>query len=266
MDAKIKKCSECGSEYILNQGVNMLPKAIQEMLKYIPSCECADKKRELEFKLAEEQMEEERKQNKIKIYKDVSITDEKFKECSFETADMTDKHMALAKRYAEKFIEKNGFKQGIIFYGNCGTGKTFASACISNHLMKHGKTVLALSLNNYLNKIRRDQASAEMELQKHIISCDLLVIDDVGSENKTEWVMEKIFSLLDTRYRTGKPIIITTNLTFDDDDSKCEFNRAFSIDGKNRIKDRVREICYPQEVVGDTKRKFKVDNFKDFLK
>lgn len=264
---KNQKCKYCGTGYKENLDIpDFLPEFMKEKIKFIPACDCLEKKQLEEMLEYEKRLKLERLENRIKKFKDISVADKKFREAKFDNSDLSEGHMRLAKKYAEKFIEKNGTTKGIIFFGNCGTGKTYASACIANHLMQNGKTVLTLSLGSYLNKLRQEWSEAEMDILKHVASCDMLIIDDLGTENKTSWVLEKIFNLIDVRYRTGKPMIVTTNLSFEEDSAKCEITKYFSIDGKDRIKDRIREICYPQRVAGASRRNLDRDEFMEFLK
>lgn len=255
------KCKYCNAEYKINDNLGMFAELgikVTDNLKYIPSCNCYEEvtKRELEKK--EEEIEQERIKNKIKKMQDISIVDVKFIESKFENADLTEKHMRLAKRYAEVFLEKN-LTEGIIFFGNSGTGKTYASACISNYLLENKKTVLAINMTSYLNKLKTD-FNLENIILKNIADCDLLILDDLGTEKVSDWVYEKIFLLIDTRYKAKKPLIITTNLNITEDES-CELKKHFEINGKNRIKDRINEMCYSQIVTGESKRKFNKDDF-----
>lgn len=264
----MKKCKTCNKEYIPNPDLEVLKSFMSasqiDILKLIPNCDCLMLQAKLESERMEKELQRERLNNKIKKYKDISIVDSKFKEATFDIADMSDKHMVVMKKYGASFITKDT-NMGIMLYGDVGTGKTYASACLSNYLMDNGKTVLALSLNNYINKLKREWAEAEKDVLEHVANCDLLVIDDFGSEKKTEWVLEKVFTLIDTRYRSKKPMIITTNLNFNTDRSKCEISKTFSIDGKDRIKDRIKEMCYPIPVKGESKRQVSRDEFIEFI-
>jgi DNA replication protein DnaC len=266
----MKYCRDCGEPYKENENWEELQETLKDYnflsrLQYVPSCNCSEIKAERQAIEEEKALVRERIMNRVRKFKNISVVDKKFIESRFENADMSEKHMLLAKRYAEKFIEKNGSDVGIILYGDVGTGKTFSTACIANHLMGNGKTVLALSLNGYLNKLRSEWAEAERDVLDHVKNCDLLILDDFGSEKKTEWVIEKIFTLIDTRYRSGKPMIISTNLNFNNDRKLCEITKYFSIDGKDRIKDRIKEMCYPVLIEGESKRKVSQDKFKAFL-
>lgn len=259
-------CSYCGKEYKKNNNLDLLIElgaVIIDNLKFIPDCNCYKENTEKEILKLTEKLERERIDNKIKKIKEISIVDIKFNESKFENYDCTERHMRLAKRYSEIFIEKE-LKEGIIFFGNSGTGKTYAAACICNELISKNKTVLAINITSYLNKLKSD-FNIENIILKNIAECDLLILDDVGTEKVSDWVYEKIFLLIDTRYKTNKPIIITTNLNITDDEN-CELKRHFEINGKNRIKDRITEMCFPQLVVGNSKRIFNKDSFLNNLK
>ena len=80
-------------------------------------------------------------------------------------------------------------------------------------------------------------------------NASLLILDDLGAENNTEWSKEKIYEIIDSRYRQSKPMIITTNLTKDQLRDKLT-----SGDGVTRTYDRLIEMCTPIEVKGPSKR------------
>ena len=86
-----------------------------------------------------------------------------------------------------------------------------------------------------------------------LMRCSLLIIDDLGAERSTEYVGENVFNVIDRRYRTGKPLIITTNLHID------TMRNETSID-KKRIYDKVFEMCAPVQMKGVSKRKTSADN------
>ena len=196
----------------------------------------------------------------------MSVIDSKFLESTFKNADLDEIPFQKAKKYAMSFIKKKKCKIGIIFYGPPGTGKTFATACISNYLMDHGKTVLVFSLDLYLNKIKANFGDTEEELLNLVRSCDLLVLDDFGGESTlSEWAISKIFNLIDTRYRSEKPILISTNLKLSKDNNKCELFKKFQVMNNCRIKDRIKNMCYPIKLDGNSKRKIVIQEFLDFI-
>ena len=256
-----KKCSVCGMPYVENHMLSeSLIKILGDKIRYIPSCKCHETFYERELEKIERANEKERVKNRGNRYRNFSIIDNKFLNSLFEKADCTGKHMEIAKKYAEKFIEKN-CDVGILFYGNSGTGKTFASACIGNYLMERGRNVIALNIGLYLTELKQEWSRKETELLHKISKCDLLIIDDLGCEKISEWVLEKIFLLIDTRYRASKPVIITTNLFYSRDNEKCGIYSTFG----TRIKERISEMCFPVCCKGESKRKSGTEKFMDFL-
>lgn len=127
-----------------------------------------------------------------------------------------------------------------------------------------------MNLGLYLNKLTIEWGVAERESLKQVEECDLLVIDDFGGEkgldrNQTGWRAEKIYNLIDARYRSEKPLIISTNLNFSEDEIRCELSEKFSTQGKNRIRDRIVDMCFPMEVTGRSRRGMKQEAFIEFM-
>ncbi len=266
------KCQYCGKEYVKNEseGIEYLPEFIRKHIEYIPACDCLEKMKEREREEEIRKQQAESIKNRVKKYRDISVVDSKFLKSTFEIADMSEKYMKVALRYAKSFMEKK-MDIGIIFYGGVGVGKTFATACIANYLMSRGKSVFVINLGLYLLKLTKEWGQGEMELLKIVENCDLLIIDDFGVEKSLEdknasWRAEKIYNLIDSRYRCGKPLIISTNLEFDEDENRCEIARRFSAKGKNRIRDRIVEMCYPIKVEGKSRRKVNKQRFYELLK
>lgn len=82
---------------------------------------------------------------------------------------------------------------------------------------------------------------------------DLLVIDDLASERDTAYMNEMIFNIIDSRYRSGRPLIVTSNLT------KTDLMAPGSID-RQRIYSRLLEMCVPVEVKGMDRRQKKLSD------
>ena len=253
----IPKCKYCGKEYKLNENIpSWMPESIREKIKYIPTCDCDDKKAKQEAEEREFQRLRECQMNRIKKYRDISVIDKKFMDSTFEKSKMEDKHMDICKRFADKFVEVGTAPTGLMMFGSVGTGKTHASNCVANYLMEHNKTVLVMNLGLYINKLQREWAEAEKDVLDYVRTCDLLVIDDFGVEKTSEFVIGKTFTLIDARYRTGKPVIITTNLNI------VDIKEKFGA----RISDRISEMCFQLAVVGESKRAKKAKNeFLEFI-
>lgn len=253
----MKTCEYCGKPYRLNKNLpESLPENLRKLMEFVPDCECSIKI----AKEKEEQNERLKLAEKIKKFKDISVIDQKFINSTFTVAEKLP-HINTAKRYAEKFLIKNG-NVGIAFYGESGTGKTYATACIANYLMEHGKTVIALNLGLYLNKLRLEWSEAETDILNKVQKCDLLILDDLGVEKLKEWGTEKLYTLIDARYRVEKPLIISTNLNFLSEEAMKKF---FDKDFCGRIYDRLKTMCYPIKVTGKSKRETAEKSFIEFL-
>lgn len=203
-------------------------------------CMClCDKRREFE---AEQARLEEERRNRINRLWDSSMMDVKYRDARFETFKQTSENgtvYRLCERYVNMFDKFYSENQGLLFWGKVGTGKSYAAACISNELIEKGTSVLMTSFARILSLIRQG-SEEEREILSQINSCKLVVFDDFGAERNTDYAMEKIFDVLDTRYRSKKPMIITTNVTFG------EMKREEDIRYK-RLYDRIFEVCFPVE-------------------
>jgi DNA replication protein DnaC len=150
------------------------------------------------------------------------------------------------KRYADNFVEFKNKGKGMLLYGDAGTGKTFYAACIANEIIEKGQRPM---MTNFAQVINNVQSTWEkQEYINDLCKYDLLIIDDLGIERQTTTVQEIVFNVIDTRYRSGLPMIITTNLT------PKEFTKATEI-GNKRIYDRIIERCLAVEVAGESRRR-----------
>lgn len=130
---------------------------------------------------------------------------------------------------------------GLLLWGDVGTGKTFIAACIANALIEKGVSVLMTNFSKILNSL---SAMFDVDRNKFIESFNrysLLIIDDLGIERNSEFALEQVFNVIDSRYRSKKPLIITTNLTLDELKHPKDLAHA-------RIYDRVLERCVPLKV------------------
>ncbi len=104
----------------------------------------------------------------------------------------------------------------ILFKGTAGTGKSFLSNCIANELIQRGCSVIYFSSVSLFEKIssytfNKDKNNTDNPL-KDIYTCDLLVIDDLGSELTNQFVCSQLFSVVNERHLRNKSTVISTNL------------------------------------------------------
>lgn len=187
-------------------------------------CDKWDKERELEKQKACEELIRELYLEKIENIKSASLMNKRYLECDFKTTttglnDSFDKAYLRCSRYASNFKEVLAKGLGIYIYGSPGAGKTHLSACIANELIKKQYSVILSSIGNLIQRIKAtfDKSdTTEEDIFQGIRAVDLLIIDDIGSENMSDYVQEKLFEIVNARYIVKKPTIFTSNLTFDE--------------------------------------------------
>lgn len=137
------------------------------------------------------------------------------------------------RKYVQEFHELKRQGKGLLFFGPPGTGKTFFSTAIANALIDEGYRCYITNFPRLCNRLfaARDKQGVIDELNGFA----LLVIDDLASERKTETMNELVWNVIDSRYRAGLPVIITTNLT-------REELKSTEI-GQARIFSRLYEMC-----------------------
>lgn len=124
-------------------------------------------------------------------------------------------NMVSAVKTAKEFCQTDKKKRrNLLFYGEVGQGKTFLSSAIAKELLQKGEEVIYMRATKLFNtyedyKFNRIQ---DKDFLKKIYSCDLLIIDDLGTENPTKMNVSFLLDLLDERLNRGNSIIINTNL------------------------------------------------------
>lgn len=151
-----------------------------------------------------------------------------------------------ARAYCERFEEFKQQRKGLLFYGNVGTGKTYAAACIANELISRGVPVLMTNFSRIINRLQ-ERFEGRQKYLDSLNNFDLLIIDDLSAERNTEFMNEAVYTVIDARYRAGLPLIVTTNINVQKMMSETELARQ-------RIFSRVLEQCHPIEVAGSDRR------------
>ena len=152
-------------------------------------------------------------------------------------------------------LEKN---QGLLFYGGVGTGKTFAAACIANRLLELRVPVVMTSFVKLLDTMKGFQTDDQAMIAK-LNRAKLLIIDDLGAERSTDTALEKVYNIVDSRYRAKRPVILTTNLSLDEMKDTLDIRYT-------RIYDRIFEMCYPMQFKGQSWRKAEAAHRFDEMK
>ncbi len=262
LQSDIEICTKCGSkkELVIN---------ISGETRKVPClCKCESEKRDKLQKI-EEQRQKIIRLEKLRSY---SLMGKQFESCTFENFQISNQNKGmykLGKNYCKNWTEMKEKNMGLLLYGPPGTGKTFLAFCIANELLNNTVPVVAISSIGLLNKIKETYRSfgreGEAEVINNLKNASLLILDDLGAENNTDWAKEKIYEIIDSRYRDKKPCIITTNLTREGLKQKLT-----GADGVSRTYDRIIEMCYPIQIQGRSRRagtaKEKENIIKELLK
>ena len=173
---------------------------------------------------------------RLNMLKSLCFEDHALYSWTFDKDNGKNPVMKKARDYIEKWSDALSSNTGLVLWGDVGTGKTFFAACIANALVEQNVSVKMTNFSTILNDLfaESDKNKYLDRLNKH----SLLIIDDLGIERGTEYALEQVYNVIDTRYKSGKPLIVTTNLTLD------ELKFPTDIPHK-RIYDRVLGMCVP---------------------
>lgn len=192
--------------------------------------------------------EEAQKQQELDRRRRVCFAETNMASWTFENDDRQNAKLSDAmQRYVEKFPEFRQQGKGLLLSGTFGTGKTYLAACIANALIDKGYTAKMTNFATLTNKLQ-GMFEGKQEYINSLNDFSIVIIDDLGAERKTEYMQETVFNIIDSIYRAGTPLIITTNLTLDE--IKKPPSREFA-----RIYDRILERCFPIEVNGVSRRR-----------
>lgn len=116
----------------------------------------------------------------------------------------------ITGEYLPNFKNSN---TNLLFYGNSGTGKTFLSWCIAKELLDKGFLVVYKTSDDLLRALKDIKFNNYTDLENLLINCDLLIIDDLGSEQITDFSSTELFTLINKKILKNKKMLISTNLS-----------------------------------------------------
>jgi len=190
-----------------------------------------------------------------KAYRGVS-----FERAPLPSLERSHRHVVRAvRRYCDSMSEQLAAGRGMWFTGPPGTGKTTLAMLISKHAMEADHTVAIYSLPRLLSLLRetfRDDSPRSLsQLVDVLCSVDLLHIDDVGAEQTTPWVLEQLYTVVNTRYEEQRSIIVTTNLIGTEASPDTHPAAALREQIGERTVSRLYEMCgEPLPMFGDDAR------------
>ena len=232
-------------EYIVNDGLIYCSKCHTPRQKRLevsgktiePRCMCACQTEDYDRR------EQERKHREfldmVAKNRSIGLPDPGLRKHTFENdLGYNPKQIRMAKRYVQHWEEMQKNSTGLLLWGDVGTGKSFIAGCIANALLDKGVPVIMTNFARLLNKLTDMYAGDRNAYIDSFKRYPLMIIDDLGVERNSEFAREQVFSVIDSRYRSELPMIVTTNLTLEELQQPEDLSRS-------RIYDRVLERCLP---------------------
>jgi DNA replication protein DnaC len=163
----------------------------------------------------------------------------------------TKKAISQVRAYVDDLDVQLAEGRGLWLFGDTGTGKTTLAMLISKAALEAGKSVAIYSLPKLLARIRRTYDSepngdSYLSFFERLVSVDLLHIDDLGAEKRSDWVLEQLYALVNERYESQRSMLITTNL------GHLELEEQIGA----RTVSRLAQICEEVELRGEDRRYF----------
>jgi DNA replication protein DnaC len=191
-------------------------------------CDCEAKA----YMERQQQQDERRRLQGIRARIESGIPPGKYRQYTFANDDRANPTASDAvKKYVDEWAENLRKGKGLLLCGGVGSGKTFLAVAAANEIVKQSSVYVS-----ELSTLARDAGDFNKDIGRIIENVGLLVIDDIGVERSSEYVMENAYAIINGRYKTGLPVICTTNLS----------PRELVISGtsvKARIYDRILEMC-----------------------
>jgi DNA replication protein DnaC len=181
-----------------------------------------------------------------------SVIPKRFRDVSFELAandGVNPAVLAAVREFTANIDERLDHGQGLWMMGDVGTGKTTLAMIVSKAAAEAGRSVAIYSMPRLLARIRRtyDAQPGEdnyLEFFERLTSVDLLHIDDLGAEKRSDWVLEQLYAIVDERYQSKRSIVVTSNQGYDQ--LKDEIG--------DRVVSRLTEMCEELPLYGDDLR------------
>lgn len=232
-------------------------------------CDCPEALATYEHEKAERKAKEkaEREADKARKMRDRvrriignSGMNARFLRRTFETFQHTDDNrnaLRVCMSYADTFRDKlprnniDPGRNGLFITGPKGTGKTHLAAAIANRLMKQGTPVICMTMIDLLERIKQtyEQSrryggeNSEGSVLDTYKKVPLLIIDDMGKEQATEWAVSKIYAIINARYEACMPTIITTNYSDAELVHRLTPKESGDPTTADAAIDRLREMC-----------------------
>jgi DNA replication protein DnaC len=190
-----------------------------------------------------------------------SVIPSRYRGVSFERPPVSDMARDLKTKgavndvrgFVDELDDRLGAGRGLWLYGDTGTGKTTLAMLVSKAALEAGHSVAIYSLPKLLARIRRTYESepggdSYLSFFERLTSVDLLHIDDLGAEKRSDWVLEQLYALVNERYEAQRSVMVTTNLAHEELEEQIG----------SRTVSRLTQVCDEVPLFGDDRRYGKV--------
>ncbi len=225
-------------------------------------CDCRRAERE-----KREKEETEKKHNdEVERLKRRGFTDTAMREWTFGNDSGNCPQIEKAHFYVGNWETMKSENIGYLLWENVGTGKSYFAGCIANALMKLEIPARMTNFAMILNDLQRSSympfpagTEGRNDYISRLCAYPLLILDDFGMERGTEYGLEQVYNVVDSRYRSKKPLIVTKNLTLEHLQNPEDTAYA-------RIYDRLLEMCVPVRFTGGNFRRVTAQQKMERLK
>lgn len=186
-----------------------------------------------------------------------SVIPPRYRGVSFDRPPVSDMARDLATKgalaevqaFVDELDERLDAGRGLWIFGDTGTGKTTLAMLISKAALESGRSVAIYSLPKLLARIRRTYDSepggdSYLAFFERLTAVDLLHIDDLGAEKRSDWVLEQLYAIVNERYEAQRSVLITTNLPHDELEEQIG----------NRTVSRLSQMCDEVPLFGADRR------------
>jgi DNA replication protein DnaC len=178
-----------------------------------------------------------------------AVIPERYKDVAFDRFPVTEidsQIVAATRRFVNKIDTNLDAGRGLWFMGPVGTGKTTLAMLVTKSALEAGRSAARYSLPGLLSQIRKTfDTGSHNDLLERLTAVDLLHIDDIGAEQTTPWVLEELYSIINSRYEEQRSMLVTTNIQ--DRQMLCE-------QITERTVSRLTEMCEELPVLGHDHR------------
>lgn len=233
----------CGTCRAARQMVLEVPMIGTRVVPIMCLCEIAKRETEAAYQAMQEE------QRRIDGMRKIGITSPDYKEMTLAADDGSNPKMrAIIDRYISKHELMYRENIGLLLHGSAGGGKTFWASALANAMIDRGNSAMITTISRLMAAIGQDFEAGKARILEQVERVRFLVLDDVGTERQTSYAAEKMFEIIDARYRSRRPLIVTTNLTLEEisNPQQMEYKRVF---------DRIIEMCQPIHVSSEGRRK-----------